>query len=148
MQPNLPKVFGMPSLRHSNVLRCQWCNNKGGEISKGGAFCDWTELSSSVNRCKSVWAQVVCIGCIDVCGWRCLGRWLREDDCPGPCCCPPASIWFGLAPPPLLLGPSEPIQRRHSSGHNSEVHKHPPAPLIEIVGVPRTGHLEYKKLLW
>ena len=59
----------------------------------------------------------------------------------------PASIWFGLAPPPLLLGPSEPIQRRHSSGHNSEVHKHPPAPLIEIVGVPGVGHLEYKKLL-
>ena len=58
-------------------------------------------------------------------------------------------LQFGLVwlPPPLLLGPSEPIQRRHSSGHNSEVHKHPPAPLIEIVGVPRTGHLEYKKLL-
>ena len=53
-------------------------------------------------------------------------------------------VWL---PPPLLLGPSEPIQRRHSSGHNSEVHKHPPAPLIEIVGVPWVGHLEYKKLL-
>ena len=23
LQLNLPKVFGMPSLRHSNVLRCQ-----------------------------------------------------------------------------------------------------------------------------
>ena len=54
-------------------------------------------------------------------------------------------VWFGS--PPLLLGPSEPIQRRHSSGHNSEVHKHPPAPLIEIVVVPGVGHLEYKKLL-